>query len=171
MEYSVQQLIDCCTKDCNCEDTLLEPGRLAYCIKKHGGLCSNSDYPDHSNTSECECLKCKGDKFVIQGVREVHSGNETALEYAVAMQPVMAGIDAGQKSFQLYHEGVYSDPLCSNTTLDHVLLVVGYGKYQGRDFWLCKNSWGSNWGMNGYIMVARNHNNLCGIATAAYYPY
>ena len=106
VEYNEQQLIDCCTEKCNCEDRLLEPGRLAYCIKKHGGLCS--DYPDHSNTSECECHKCNGDKFVIQGVREVHSGNETALEYAVAMQPVMAGIDAGHKSFQVIHNYNYT---------------------------------------------------------------
>jgi hypothetical protein len=56
--------------------------------------------------------------------------------------------------------------------IDHGVSSVGYDNdiITGLDHYIVKNSWGPNWGEDGYIRMIRNKNNSCGIAVAASYP-
>ena len=77
----------------------------------------------------------------------------------------------------LYKDGILVDDECSNSPdeLNHGVLVVGYGTNStnsgdSMDYWIVKNSWGTGWGEQGYVRMARNNNNMCGVATMASYP-
>merc|ERR1712038_181960 len=168
VSLSEQNLVDCVTKDFGCNGGL--PGdAFQYVIKNHG-IDTESSYPYTARDGQCHYSSATEGATFSEAVA-VESKNEDALKKAVAtVGPVSVGIDASHFSFQLYKRGVYYCRFCSQTRLDHGVLVVGYGNEDGHDYWMVKNSWGSNYGENGYIKMSRNRNNNCGIATMANYP-
>jgi len=116
------------------------------------------------------CPTAPGVGLCIAGSNCTKSGSEPELQSAVATHgPISVQIDASQASFQLYKSGIYYDAGCSSTKLSHSVLIVGYGSTNGQDYWIARNIWGKSWGQNGDILLARNKNNNCGVATAACY--
>ncbi|XP_054765328.2 procathepsin L-like [Lytechinus pictus] len=167
---SEQNLIDCSSSYGNegCQGGLVDNG-FRY-IQGNGGIDSGDCYPYHAESQICQ-YNPSCDSAEVTGYVDIKRQDEDALKSAVALVgPISVAIDASHYSFQFYHSGVYDEPQCSNIFLTQCVLVVGYGNYGGKDFWLVKNSWGTSWGSDGYIMMSRNKNNQCGIATMASYP-
>lgn len=170
VSLSEQNLIDCSRPQGNegCNGGLMD-NAFNY-IQKNGGLDTEEAYPYTGRDGSC---KFNPDKVgaTVTGHVDVKTGDEAALKEAVAnVGPVSVAIDASSIFFQFYKKGVYDPWFCSSTNLDHGVLVVGYGHEGKKDYWLVKNSWGTSWGLKGYVKMVRNKNNRCGIASSASYP-
>jgi len=178
VSLSEQNLIDCSRSFGNfgCGGGLMDDG-FSY-VKENKGIDTEEGYPyidgSHAAT-EYPTHSCHFNPRKVgatdKGFVDIKEMDEDALKAAVAtIGPVAVAIDASQDDFMYYHQGLYDNSECSSTTLDHGVLVVGYGTSEEGDYWLVKNSWGTSWGDNGYIKMARNKDNQCGIATKASYP-
>jgi hypothetical protein len=169
---SEQDLVSCDTKvDQGCSGGLMDN---AYeFVMENGGICSEDAYPYTSGGgSSGTCQKSCSNVMTITGHTDVPSQDEDALKTAVSRQPVSVAIEADKSVFQLYKSGVFTSTSCGNQ-LDHGVLVVGYGTQDGTDYWKVKNSWGSSWGQNGYILMAKDISSSagqCGIAKQPSYP-
>ncbi|KAK2392578.1 low-temperature-induced cysteine proteinase [Trifolium repens] len=170
VSLSEQELVDCdTTYNSGCDGGLMD---YAYqFIIDNKGIDTEEDYPYQARQVLCKKDKLKRRVVTIDGYTDVPPNNEKKLLKAVAVQPVSVGICGSARAFQLYSKGIFTGP-CS-TSLDHAVLIVGYGSENGVDYWIVKNSWGKYWGMNGYIHMLRNTDNsagLCGINMLASYP-
>jgi cathepsin L len=169
VSLSEQNLVDCSQAEGNqgCDGGLMDDA-FQYIIDNKG-IDTEKSYPYHATDGTCHYSKTTCGS-TITAFTDVATGSEAALETAVASRPVSVAIDASQNSFQFYSSGVYYEPSCSSTQLDHGVLAAGYGTSGSTPYWLVKNSWGTSWGLKGYIWMSKNKNNNCGIATMASYP-
>ncbi|XP_026229291.1 cathepsin L1-like [Anabas testudineus] len=168
LELSPQNLVDC-VLDKGCDGGYMG---LAYkYVTDNGGLNSEEDYPYVGKKQKCRfkpsavAAQCKGFKMIPKG-------DEDALAEALNdVGPLSVVLNVGDKTFDFYKTGIYYNPECDENQQSHAMLLVGYGETaKGEKYWIVKNSWGEHWGEKGYIRIARDCDNHCGIASQASYP-
>ncbi|KFK39254.1 hypothetical protein AALP_AA3G220300 [Arabis alpina] len=173
ISLSEQELVDC---DRGFVNAGCDGGIMNYAfefIMKIGGVETDEDYP-YTATDGIFCNADKNNKtrvVTIDGYEDVPRDDEKSVKKAVAHQPVSVAIEASGQAFQLYKSGVLTGTC--GISLDHGVVVVGYGSSNGEDYWIIRNSWGSNWGESGYVKLQRNIDDpfgKCGVAMMASYP-
>jgi C1A family cysteine protease len=171
VDLSEQELVDCATGisygSHGCNGGQME-GAFKFVIEK--GQCSLASYPYTAKDGSCKTCSALAH---ISSCSDVKPNDQISLKGAVAQQPVSVAISADTKIFQSYSGGIITSSSCY-TSLNHGVLVVGYGSENGQDYWLVKNSWGESWGLNGYVKIGRsestNDAGVCGIAMDASFP-
>lgn len=159
LQMSEQQLVDCDTTDMGCGGGSLHK---AYTWASDQDMCKSSGYPYEAKHGECRASGC--DVAVAKGSLAGYysvAGNAVALKSAIANGPVAVAVAAGSFDYQGYSSGVVTGTSCG-TTLNHGNVAVGFGTDSGIEYFLVRNSWGSNWGEGGYIRLG-TAGNVCGI--------
>ncbi|CAO1343839.1 unnamed protein product [Diamesa hyperborea] len=173
VSLSAQEVVDCTTSYSNigCEGGLIIS--VFQYVFDSNGLVSDGSYPYNATESSCQLNDDMKKIETPLGTSIFLSDiNEEQLKNVVATQgPVSVGIEAND-DFQHYASGIFFAPKWNEKRMNHGVVIVGYGtdKITNKDYWIVKNSFGSDWGDQGYIKMSRNRMNNCGITLHAIYP-
>ena len=152
--YSEQQLVDCDNLgDMGCNGGLMQTA-MQYIQSK--GIESDSTYPYTARDGTCKYKQ----PSTIATVSDINCyenvSTATIQSYTATVGPLSIAVDAS--SFQSYSSGILD---CRGTSLNHGVLLVGYTQ----NYWIVKNSWGKNWGEQGFVRVNNQTGKNCGIGT------
>jgi C1A family cysteine protease len=169
---STQQLVDCTVSlgNAGCSGGWMD---TAFKYTKTNGTELWTDYPYVARDQKCAYNSSKV-VFKNKGWVNIQKNNETAMEMAVALQPISIALKADASVFQLYKSGVINSTACG-TTINHAVTIVGYNNTASPPYWIIKNSWGTSWGEKGYVRIFKQLNGtlgkgICGLAQYPSYP-
>ena len=166
MSFSEQNLVDCSKRNYGCNGGWTPFAFMD--VIDNNGISIESVYPYEARDDTCKYTINKYD-VTFSRIKLIEQSEDAVQQAVATVGPVSAAIDASRYTFQLYSSGVYDEPYCSSTRHNHAIAIVGYGNLNGKDYWLVKNSWGTSWGQQGYILMSRNKNNQCAIASSVSY--
>ncbi|KPI82686.1 putative cysteine proteinase [Leptomonas seymouri] len=173
---SLQQVTACTPNPRHCGGTggcsgSIEPLAFDY-IAKAGGIQEEWAYPYtayYGETGQCENRPIHKVAWVSSYV-ELPENDQEALMDAVAFEgPISVSVDAS--GWSAYASGIFDECDYSvNITQNHAVQLVGYGHDRaiGKSFWIIRNSWGPDWGEEGYIRLLREKTPRCGWAVDAH---
>lgn len=160
---SSQLLMDCTSgsgrPDMGCEGGLME---YVFEYAKHHPVALQREQPYEGQQQRCPSHRLKSHLRVLDYRVLLHDDDSRAeeqLEHLLhTYGPIAVGIDSTSMAMENYRGGIFRSRHCSKN-IDHAVTIVGYTK----DAWIIKNSWGPNWGRDGYLYLERGQN-ACGVA-------
>jgi C1A family cysteine protease len=168
-DLSEQQIVDCSQSHGNLGTNGGMPYRT-FGFVADNGLAAEADYPYTGQDQTCDTNV--NPAVIIEGCARLPEYDERYLKAAVAKEGTIAVVMDVRESLVFYFDGVYEESACTDPdNFNHAVVAVGYGTVRSvGDYWLIRNSWGSDWGDEGYFKLARNKNNMCSIATECTFP-
>jgi len=158
LELSAQGMLGCTPNPRQCGGTGGCDGatpELAFDWAKDNGLnlLSRQAYTATSNCPQKGFLEAKP-AVKIQGYVHLTDNNaRNAMAALITAGPLAVGVAAS--TWFTYSSGIFNG--CSkDATIDHAVLMVGYGADSQLGYWKIRNSWGSNFGEDGFIRLRRH---------------
>ncbi|KAL0214538.1 hypothetical protein P9112_006722 [Eukaryota sp. TZLM1-RC] len=160
-----QEFVDCVSTAAGCNGGWMHLA-FDWMLQTGTSLAQEAYYPYHAVQGGCYSHSVQGavgiaDYGFVSGSQSRHATDPDMQNAVYAYGSLGVAVDAS--AFQFYHGGVITNPNSCAGQINHAVNLVGYGfdNYHG-DYWLVRNSWGQNWGENGYVRLSRNRN-MCQI--------
>ena len=67
--------------------------------------------------------------------------------------PTAIALDASSFIFRFYKKGVIDIPSRMSEQINHAVLLTGYDRDENGTYWIIQNSWGKDWGDNGFVKL------------------
>lgn len=146
---SEQELIDCSSKSGNrgCESGSIS-NALSYIY--YNGINHSKDYPYTGVDGKCLPIGGKGPNH-IKTYKETGEGLQKIID-GIRIQPVAVAFH-GKFDLRYYKNGIYSPTKCIGE-VQHAVLAVGFKLDTATPYFYLKNSWGADWGQNGFMYMA-----------------
>ena len=173
-DLSPQQITDCSSNGNNGCNGGNFPPSIRYVQGQGGKIATYASYPYAGKKQSCQTSGINQISLGQVDYTAIPEGDEKTMAQAlVNYGPIFIGLDADSKLFMFYKTGVLSISSCPNRRqdMDHAMVAVGYGYDSAlqMSYWTIKNSWGEKWGESGFLRLAKDKGNMCGIAAMAYY--
>ncbi|KAK8805609.1 hypothetical protein WA158_002265 [Blastocystis sp. Blastoise] len=168
LELSEQQLVDCVNNAAGCGGGNVDTAFVYYELHS---ICSRESYPYTATDNACTADSCTKVLPTIKTFSKVTVNSGASLVSALQNQPVSVSIEADKPVFKQYTGGIIDSEECG-TSRNHAVVVVGSGEEDGKKYLLVRNSWGTSWGLDGYVKIAyvEEGEGICGINMNAYFP-
>jgi len=127
------------------------------------GVAEEDCFPYTPRQTDCEhvCSDWQEQAIkIMDGRRVLSSNNITAVQQALIDYGPLVTSFTVYKDFTAYTSGVY-EHVYGDAVGGHAVAIVGYNNDEG--YWICKNSWGKNWGEQGYFRIKFNE---CGLGSS-----
>ncbi|XP_035826540.1 uncharacterized protein LOC101857656 isoform X2 [Aplysia californica] len=161
VSLSEQELVDCDKLDEGCNGGL--PSNAYEAIMGLGGIETEGEYKYEGRDDKCRFDKSEV-AVKLTGAVNISKDEAEIAAWLYHNGPISIGINAF--AMQFYWGGI-AHPwkfFCNPKSLDHGVLIVGYGVEDNEPYWIIKNSWGPSWGREGYYYVYRG-DGTCGLNT------
>jgi len=159
---SVQEIVDCDTTDSGCSGGW--PYDAYQFVISEGGLETDANYPYTAQNGNCNFQANLVAVTISSWKYATTNSDETTLQAnLVGWGPLSVCVDA--EPWQDYTGGVMMAADCGSS-IDHCVQLVGYDMTQSTPFWIVRNSWGTDWGENGYIRLQYGQD-TCAVADVA----